>query len=248
MRSIVWLDTVPNQNSAVAEIIPRLQKDFDNIIFNPSFSKLSFEDFFTLLNRSVLSAEKDQVSLVAYSWGAYLALTYLSLNPDHVESLFLINPLLYDQEPQLKVIRYLQSLNYLGKAFLYPFTNSKASTYLKKIFSPQSVPFNVERLLKSRLQSTTLWQEEVVFRNMVEEFPLSEDLKSVPQPIHAMFGNEDAMCSFRSQTSYFKNYVNFSSTVVEQAGHALPWTHTDLVADEIRHFFKSGSNKSFSKN
>lgn len=238
MRSIVWLHTIPSNGSEFKEIVPQLtRKGFDHIVFQIPKPGASFEDLFTLLNRSVLSAQKDQVSFVAYSWGAYLALTYLSLNPDHVERIFLINPLLYDPAPSSKLWHKLQALPLIGKAVQLPAAYVKTDGYLKKIFSPSPVSEAAEKNLKPFLRSTAVWQEASNYRNTVSEFPLSEDLKSFPVPIHALFGKEDSIASCASQLSYFQNLVKFSYTIVDKAGHALPWTHSRLVVEEISRFF-----------
>ncbi len=195
MKSIVWVPSISSQGSEFDAIIPRLkEKGYKNFIFKTPKENISFEELFTQLNRTVLSAQKDRVSLVAYSWGAYLALTYLALNPDHVERVFLINPILHDPSPPSKWRYYLQTLPWIGKLF----------------FSPT-----------------------VHYRHMVNEFPLSEDLKSCPVTIQAVFGNKDAMANTKSQLPYLQNLLKFNYKIIDNAGHSLPWTHSEVIVKEF---------------
>ena len=181
--------------------------------------------------------QADQVGIVAYSWGAYLALTYLSLNPDHVDRIFLINPLVQDSNPKTKFWHRLEILPFIGKAILFPSIYAKSYDYLKKMFSPQPIAPHAEKKLKPFLQSASVWQGNVVYKQMLSEFPLSEDLKSFPVPVHALFGNNDLIAPCLTQLPYLQNLVKFTYKTVDQAGHALPWTNVPLINDEIRQFF-----------
>lgn len=238
MKSIIWLHSNLSNGAEFEEIISQLNRyGFDNKIFHVPKAGGSFDDLFTQLNRTVLSAQKDQVSFVAYSWGAYLALTYLSLNPDHVDRIFLINPLCHDPRPQSELWHKIQTMPFIGKAILIPTTFVRANTHLKKMFSPLSVVEEAQKKLKPFLQSASVWQGASIYQHMVNEFPLSEDLKSFPVPIHALFGNDDGIAPYVSQFPYFQNLVKFSYMTINKAGHALPWTHSDLILKEIKHFF-----------
>ena len=93
-----------------------------------------------------------------------------------------------------------------------------------------------EQKLKSSGSLFSIWKNTFIYKHMMNEFPLSEDLKSVPIPVRAVFGRQDSLAPYQKQLPFLQNLVEFSYKIVDHSGHSLPWTHQDLVLKEIDHF------------
>lgn len=239
MKSIIWLHNVYSHGLEYEAILSSFQQEEIHHIHFQLPSKISsFESLFTDLNHTILSTQQDKVYLVAYSWAAYEALTYLILNPDHVERVFLINPLIHEQFPFSK--NWIRGAHVPWIDKLYAIGDSLFNTqrYLKTLFAPQVVPLEIEKTLRPLLQTSSTWQAANVYKHLIVDFPLSEELKSYPIPIRALFGEQDSMAPFASQISSFQALINFSYSIIPAAGHALPWTHTNLIINEIKSFVK----------
>lgn len=239
MKSIIWLHNVLTQGAEFEALsLAMHERGYHNVHFHPPYDPISFEKLFSLINKCALSSQEDKVYFVAYSEAAYLALTYMALNPDHVDRVFLINPILFLSKPLSKFWSQLIHTPFIGKMLLFPTTPSKSQDYIKKIFHPQSVMGKVEERLKPYLQSAEAWQSTAFYESMSRDFPLSEEIKSYPIHIYALFGEADLVGENESQMRYLNNFIHFSKNIISEGGHALPWSHPDLILKEMTTFLR----------
>jgi len=116
MKSIIWLST--GENKEIERLLPCLNaKGIHNLSFHMQKLTTDYENVFQQLDQLILSAQQEKVSLVSFSWGAFLALSQLSLNPDHIDRVYIINPLIQNPKTSSQLWYQLTTLPLLGKVF-----------------------------------------------------------------------------------------------------------------------------------
>lgn len=177
--------------------------------------------------------------LIAYSWGAYLALAYLKQFPENVTSLILLNPRLVADQTK-RPDKILLATPLLRTLVLKLRCRSLAADYIRRTFSPDFPSAQIQAGMESFLSQAQVWKGEAVYQDLLREKPLPSDYSGIHIPVKVLFGKQDCVAPIDSQLPILEKLPRLDAVLVPDAGHALPWTHSVLVADTI---LKCGSSR-----
>jgi pimeloyl-ACP methyl ester carboxylesterase len=113
-----------------------------------------------------------------------------------------------------------------------------AAEYMKQLFAPQDPLTEAKGQLESYLAQVPVWLGAEAYKKLMLTEPLNI-MREGTIPIKILLGEMDPMA--QGQKVLTDHYGKDSSLVVKGAGHALPWTHPDLVLDEIISQFKNSA-------
>lgn len=171
--------------------------------------------------------------LIAYSWGAYLALAYLKQFPENVTSLFLLNPRLVADETK-RPDKFLLATPLLRTLVLKWRCRALAAGFISRTFAPDFPPAEAKAGVESFLSQAQVWRGESVYQELLREKPLPSDFSEIQIPVKVLFGKQDCVAPIDEQLPILEKLPRLDAVLVPDAGHALPWTHSALIADTIQ--------------
>ncbi len=243
MRKLVFLHGNPLNGQEFDPILPELeQKGFKPILHKRPLKGCSkLEPLLQSINATVKVSGGGSFDLVAYSWGAFLAFSYVRRFPENVTGVLLINPLLGDTTSIPLCQRMILATPILRSLVLKLKCKKLASEYINRIFSPEIPLEEVEKQLYGFLSQGCVWRGAAAYKKLMLDFPLSTPLPSISVPVRVLFGEKDEVAAKFEQMQYLQTLNNLSFITIPNSGHALPWTHPSLVVDEICRAFPSSS-------
>jgi pimeloyl-ACP methyl ester carboxylesterase len=203
---------------------------------------------FTQLNWHSVDRYKDdhgpgQGSLiqVGYSWGSVEAIKSAVKQKEHTKGIILISPYMFASNKMSPVIKTILSLPILGSLMLSKMAPKSIVKMIKDSASPNKVPENY------RICETLFSKPEILKPAMLEkDIPTSdiinslEKAKSLDIPVLVIRGDADETSNNNNeQFEILSKYLEFEEVILKSAGHALLWTHTRGVQDEIKRFLSN---------
>lgn len=235
MKMLLCLHGNPSQGQEFDPILPSLEEmGIQPIIHKrPLKGCMHLEPLLQSINATVKVSGGGPFGLMAYSWGAYLALAYLRRFPENVTGILLINPLLVDKKPLNLRTRILLSTPILRTLICKLKSRKMAIDSMNRIFFPEEPSEEVRASLYPFLAQGFVWRGAAIYKKLMMNFPLSTTLPALQTPIRVLFGENDEVAPKLEQMQFLQtvNQLNFKTL---PAGHAIPWTHSQCVIDEIK--------------
>jgi len=203
---------------------------FQPILHKRPIKGAKLEPLLQSINATAKLSGGSPFGILAYSWGAYLALAYLHRFPENVSELFLVNPMLVDQDhtkPLILTAPLLRTLTYRLR------NRSLATAYVEKSFEPDQPPTEIKSRLEKDLMQLHTWRGESVYQKLLEVSPLQQDFSRIYNPVHIIVGEKDTVAPLQDQMLILQTLPNHALITVPGAGHALPWTHPELIIQTI---------------
>jgi pimeloyl-ACP methyl ester carboxylesterase len=167
----------------------------------------------------------DRVHLVGTSYGAFLALNLAARRPDRVRSLFLIEPAAIERFRLLPFMLW-------GTSALF------ASWLPKPLRMAAARRLRMPLLEDPRLMRFALFGQLRHRTRLLRPEPLTDDqLRSIEQPVHVVLGERSEVfpsAAVRQRTEAMLPRVTVD--VVADAGHAVSFSHLDLVTARLATF------------
>jgi pimeloyl-ACP methyl ester carboxylesterase len=235
-KMLVFLPGNPLDGREFELIVKELEKaDYQCLIHKRPIKGSKLEPLLQSINAITKVSGGGSFGLAAYSWGAYLALSYLKRFPENVTDVLLINPLLADTSPLPWTQRIVLKTPILRSLLLKFLSKKKASKYLEKIFSPQNPSEEIKKNLHAFLSQAVVWRGEYAYKKLMSTNPLSkESLVDVKVPVRVLFGAEDPAAPKEGQMPILQKCPTLSFDTIPSTGHSLPWTHPKLLIEEIQ--------------
>lgn len=178
--------------------------------------------------------------VAGYSMGAHFALDLAQRHRDLVSGVCLVAPYLMPRDenerpsglPGLLDIPLLRAI--LG-LILPTLAGGKIRQHLETTFRPAAAdPALMDEL--TRKFSTfgslgAMFRDKNIFLDTYKQ--VLEGMATLTCPVLMITGAEDAISGTAGAEAVRRAIPDVLSTVVDGAGHALPWTHASLVADKI---------------
>jgi lipase len=231
MRLLICLHGNPLNGQEFAPLLPLFkEKGYQAVVHKRPIRGSKLEPLLQSISATAKVSGGAPFDLVAYSWGAYLALAYLLRYPENVSSLLLLNPLLVADPQVNRPRKVLLATPLLRTLVLKRKGRSLATAFLQKNFYPDPLPDELFKELVPYLSQALVWRGEAAYQKLMLEKPLPCDISGIKTPISLLFGEHDRVASMKTQLTLLQRVSNLQSQVIAGAGHALPWTHPTLVA------------------
>ena len=144
MNLLVCLHDNPLSGQEFDPLLPLLKERGFHVVVHkrpPQGSKL--EPLLQSISATAKVSGGGPFGLIAYSWGAYLALAYLKRYPENLKGLLLLNPLVVADALENRPSKALLATPLLSSMVLRWRCRSLAATFLADRFAPQKPPSDV---------------------------------------------------------------------------------------------------------
>lgn len=235
MKMLLCLHENPLQGQEFKEISPLLVKHgFNPILHKRPVKGSKLEPLLQSISATAKVSGNPPFGIVAYSWGAYLALSYLLRFPENVTGVVLINPVLSEEKPPVEE-NLVWSLPVIRSLLIRLKKKKLTSNYLKQLFAPSEPEEEVRKELETYLSQVPVWLGEAAYKKLMWTQPIKAEKEHFKRPVKVIYGDLDRV----SPDSQYLNQLfgEENALVVKEGGHALPWSHSTLIAEEIiKHF------------
>jgi pimeloyl-ACP methyl ester carboxylesterase len=238
MKMLLCLHGNPLNGQEFESLLPELQKNgYHPIIHKRPIRGSQLEPLLQSINATAKVSGGGPFGLLAYSWGAYLALAYLQRFPENLTGVLLINPLLVDKNSRGLGSKLVFGTPLLRTVVLKFLRRKMAANYISKIFYPKEPSQEVKNELQTYLANSSVWRGAAAYKKLMIEKPLSKESSVFQIPLKVLFGEKDEFAPKKEQLQVLQNLNDPSFKTIPLAGHALPWSHQSLILDEINQMF-----------
>ena len=175
------------------------------------------------------AGSSDRLRVVAYSYGAWLAMQHALRGSRKPDALVLVNPYLVVERPLSSAAALIATAPVVGDAIMRRKTPALADQFVADVFAPAQPPPDAAAL-RERLNDPAVWQGALRYKRLQQQAPL-EPLDALPCPTRVIIGEADRVADWKRQmTAFGRALTAIDLRTIEGAGHALPWTHPEEVA------------------
>ncbi len=233
MKMLICLPDNPLQGQEFHFLLPQLESQgFQPIIHKRPLTSMQLEPLIQSINATVKVSGGGRFTILAYSWGAYLALTYLNRFPENVKGVLLVNPLLKEDKIIHKGSTVLMALPLLRTLWLKIKGRKLAAEFIKNTFAPDQPAEKDRKLLEIYLKQPRLWRAAAAYKRLMQAHPLPLN-SPCTVPMRVLVGEKDKIAPYQKQLNYLNSFCPASTRIILGAGHALPWTHPQAILEEI---------------
>ncbi len=227
---------------------PGTPNDFDSVIGfltrdrkilrfqRPSECK-GLSELLKLLDEEVKKQCADEIEVVAYSWGAYLALQWACMTDQKLTRLVLVNPTLCVDSPLSPAIGKATSVPLVGDFLLRKIAASKTEDFIAHSFSPAIPAVGLKTQLLENLGKPGIWKAAILYKIMQQNNPLSARKMNREFQMDVIRGVDDEAIAWLPQRDMLNTLIGgnqyYHLHEIKGAGHALPWTHAAQLAEII---------------
>jgi pimeloyl-ACP methyl ester carboxylesterase len=234
MSMLLLLHSNPLEGQEFESLIPLLQqKGYQPVLHKRPVKGSKLEPLLQSINSTAKVSGGGPFTLVAYSWGAYLALAYLNRFPENVKGVVLVNPKLvedYQESIWNKIVLFTPLL----RTLVLKWRSRKLSkNYVTERFQPFEAPAEVRKTLEPFLSQALVWRGAAAYKKLMTKMPLPEQFNEFKIPVTVLFGENDKISPPCDQLPILRKLKNVNEEIVPQAGHSLPWTHPQLIVDAL---------------
>ena len=177
--------------------------------------------------------EKGQI-LIGYSWGCKSLIDYYQRNRENIQKIILISPYMLGASSS-SAKNILLSIPFLGNKIL-----SKAGpSAIEKFLIDSSFPCEPTTFYQS--QRERLCSVDILKKSTLEKITLTlRDFPKITIPTLVIYGDEDKTSLKSEQIDPLsKIFTDLKFETIQKSGHAIPYTHAELVATKIKQFLNS---------
>jgi pimeloyl-ACP methyl ester carboxylesterase len=244
MKKLICLHGNPLNGQEFEPLLKDLELlGFQAILHKRPIKGSQLESLLQSVNAVAKLAGGPPFTLMAYSWGAYLALAYLKRFPENVEGVLLINPLLAEHQSFSAWDKFILATPLL-RTLVYRFRRKALiEAWLKQRFAPEEPLPELTSALRSYLSQTQIWRGEAIYTKLLFQQPLTP-FKGIKVPVRALCGAEDQMTRRERQMSILDTLEHKHIEFIPSAGHALPWTHQEAILVELTRLSNQNARRS----
>jgi acyl-CoA synthetase (AMP-forming)/AMP-acid ligase II len=171
---------------------------------------------------------------LGYSFGCVSAIL-TGAKDQLTEKVILISPYIYPDKKMGLVLKHVMNSKILRAPLLKLLAPKKIEHMLYHSAFPSEVPDiyredSISYLKPERMAHAILEKEY----DTAEFFTALKSLEKRQIPIHIIYGDKDLTSTFKKQIEPLLEFSNMDSTCLKDAGHALLWTHTEILAKKIK--------------
>ena len=190
-------------------------------------------EFYDRVESKLSNTTKPHIQL-GYSFGCVSAIITAAKN-DLTEQLILISPFLFPENKNGSLIKKVMNSRPLRNSLLKIFGAKKIEHMLITSAYPKEVPSiyredSFSYLNPDRLAHSILEKEY----DLDEVFHSLRILEKRKTPVYVLYGEKDKTSLFNKQIKPLLDFSNIESFCIEDAGHALLWTHTEILSNKLK--------------
>ncbi|MBF0500172.1 MAG: alpha/beta hydrolase [Candidatus Riflebacteria bacterium] len=185
--------------------------------------------------------------VIGYSLGAFTALKIAIRHPELISGLGLIAPFVVPPDPgeQPSRIPSLARGAVLGTILgiaMPMFAPGKVRSHVTRVYEPDKAP---EEFIDDRVNEYGRFEHMMATMQDKNDMlqllkDVHEKMKDIRLPVMAVSGTRDAICDANAQLEKIGITGSCEKTLIENAGHALPFTHTAQIVELLKaHIAKS---------
>ena len=172
---------------------------------------------------------------VGYSWGSVSAIESALENPNLTKAVILISPYLFVSKKMSPLIKTLLSMPIIGNALLSKMAPSSISKMINDSSYPSDVPSSYrpfeQVFANPKILKPSMFEKDIPTESIVQNI---KKLKTLAIPIFVIRGDSDKTSGDGDQFKLLSNHLDYTEVIVPNGGHALPWTHSQGVANEFQ--------------
>ncbi|MCG8313700.1 MAG: alpha/beta fold hydrolase [Pseudomonadales bacterium] len=234
-RLFVTLSGNPGAAADLDALISALGQEDSYYAFERPIEGASLTGLLQLLEAGIAQRSPTSVVVIAYSWGSYLALKWAQTTSFNIERLVLINPTVEAENPISGLVKALVGAPIVGDVLLKKVAASKTPEFIEHSFAPQQPSASVQAKMFSALNNPSIWKGAVRYKSIQQTHPLVGEIK---HKLTVFKGAADKAITWNIQWPKLKSLVadpeHISLHEIDNAGHALPWTHVEQLAAQIK--------------
>lgn len=189
------------------------------------------------------SGHQEQVHL-GYSFGAVHALKQAAENPKYTQAIVLIAPYIFIDKKMSAPIKLLLKAPVLSHLLLSKMAPRSIETMVVDSASPLTPPENYKEDAKSyldpRVLKNALFEKEDILPIVTQSLKVIAEHKI---PVYLIRGAQDKTSPLDQQIRPLKDRLSVHEFCLENAGHALLWTHTSRLAEIITQILEKGAEE-----
>lgn len=229
-QSIFYVHSNPGSAEDLhEENLKNLAEDFRVVIFDrPGHGESTSELFGFEATEEVVLALREKLSctqfiLMGHGWGAAFALWYANRHPEHLQSIYLVNPIAYPREEEEDPAAGLKMLNFPGMfKLLRSKIESQMKSYFQKCFN-QELPenfLNSRELSKAQVIATLKDRADL----QIQLETLAKAYSKIETRCHILATKDDKIAHMETQAErLYQSLPNASLISEPHGGHALPY-------------------------
>jgi pimeloyl-ACP methyl ester carboxylesterase len=234
MKMLVCLHGNPFQGQEFEPLLPKIvQEGFQPIIHKRPVKGGKLEPLLQSISATAKVSGGTPFGIMAYSWGAYLALAYFNRYPENVTSMILINPLIIDLKPMACISQMMLKTPILKNLAMKFRKRSMAIQHVQRIFDPEKPNPETKQALESYLSQSSVWFGAAAYKKLMISTPLLSRTSPISIPVKIIYGEQDRLAPMEQQKKILQDMCKGEEITVPNSGHALPWTHPDLIVREV---------------
>lgn len=235
-RIVVALHGNPGEAGDLAPLAERITDAMPIVHFHADTQPLALNRLIKQLEQQVQNQRADEVIVLAFSWGAYLALHWLRNTQQPVRHIVLVNPTLVAGNPISALTDFLTGLPGLGSAMLMATAVRTAGAIIDRMFAPELPPQPYRDAMVRAMNSPSVWRKAIERKRMQQRYPLAFQAFPAPHRLLIVRGESDQMVNWAPQQQLLAALGVDSAQIhsLPGAGHGLPWTRPDAVASLVK--------------
>ncbi|MEE9355347.1 MAG: alpha/beta hydrolase [Methylococcaceae bacterium] len=246
MRKVaVFLHGNPGGSIDFSELMQHLSlgSDTDILMHERPREGALISDVIKGLEARVFSKDYDQVYVIAYSWGCYLAGVWLTQTVVPIEKIIFICPTLVAENPIKPIVNLLSRMPLLGPLLLKRKAPRLANEFIEKCFSPLKANVVQHHKMMSELHNPAIWRGAIDYKFQQQSQAMPK-LDMDADRLIIVRGLEDKSTTWSIQKQCLNKVVdplaNAQLNEISGVGHALMWSDSEHVAELINNAVAGG--------
>lgn len=235
----------------------------DSTDFDPVFEKLGIDSKADAvvhhrpvagadIRQLIIGIERDlsafptrAITVIAYSWGCYLACHWFAQSKLNIARMIFISPVLVAENPVSKFALIITRLPMLGNIILNKIAKNKSPEFIEKCFQPNKPSPQDYATLYKQLNNPVLWKGAIHYKYQQQTIGINDLKKINDVEIVIIRGTQDASVNWTVQQNALRalitNWDHVGVHEIKNTGHALLWTEPDQLAHIIRRAMATGT-------
>lgn len=210
----------------------------DAIIHHRPLAGMNIHKLVVDIEENIASFKKREITVIAYSWGCYLACRWLAISKLNISKMIFISPTLIAENPVSPFAVIITKIPILGNLILNRIAKTKSIEFIEKCFYPQIPSPQNQALLYNQLNSPVIWKGAINYKHQQQKIGIAGLKKFDDIKVIVVRGELDSSVNRLVQENALRTLSLDGGKVrmheIKNAGHALLWTHAKQIAQIIR--------------
>jgi acyl-CoA synthetase (AMP-forming)/AMP-acid ligase II/pimeloyl-ACP methyl ester carboxylesterase len=222
---------------AVIDLLTR-ERDVDVLVHRRPHEGAGLGELVAGLEAMLARHAGPEITVLAYSWGCYLACRWLSVSRFPIARLILVSPTVVAENRLSPLVVALARIPVAGWLLLKKIAPAKSREFIDKSYHPQRPPATESARHFQRLNHAGVWRGALRYKWQQQTLG-THDLH-IPEGIETVVvrGELDSASCWPVQEAALRGLVSdwrkVAIHVVPRMGHALPWTAPSTLAGVVR--------------